>query len=84
MSVRRFFSRPSGVVLLSIGLSGPFPAVQSFGRTAPDPVLDRIVRPLLGAVDRGLSQLRVLQRGPVQMYLVYVLVSLVVVLLVAR
>jgi hydrogenase-4 component B len=65
-------------------LRGPFPSVQRYQITVPDPVLDRIVGPLVTAADRGLSQVRVLQRGPVQMYLLYVLLAVLVVLLVAR
>ena len=65
-------------------LSGPFPPGQRFESTVPDPVLDRIVMPLVAAADRGLSQVRVLQRGPVQMYLLYVLLAVLVPLVVAR
>ena len=50
----------------------------------PDAVLDRVLLPLLGAADRGLSKLRVLQRGPVHTYLLYVVLAVVSVLLVAR
>ena len=65
-------------------LSDPFPRKQHFQSAAPDPVLDRIVMPLVVAADRRLSQLRVLQSGPVQMYVLYVLLAVVAVLLVAR
>ena len=47
MSVRRFFSRPSGVALLSIGLSGPLPAVRN--RAAGETIfLHQIVLHLIG------------------------------------
>lgn len=49
----------------------------------PDAVLDRAILPLLAALDRPLSQMRALQRGPVQMYLLYVLLAVVTLLLVA-
>jgi hypothetical protein len=65
-------------------LALPFAAPASFASEVPDAVLDRAVLPLLGAADRGLSRVRALQRGPVQMYLLYVLLSVVAVLLVAR
>jgi hypothetical protein len=48
----------------------------------PDAVLDRIVQPLLGMADRGLSRVRVLQRGPIQMYLLYVFLIVVILLMV--
>jgi hydrogenase-4 component B len=65
-------------------LSGSFPAPSRFQSEVPDAVLDRVVLPLARAAHRGLLRLRVLQRGPVQMYLLYVLVAVVAVLLVAR
>jgi hypothetical protein len=65
-------------------LPGPFPPPASFTSEVPDFALDRVVLPLAGASDRGLSRLRALQRGPVQMYLLYVLLTVVALLLVAR
>lgn len=65
-------------------LSGPFPTTSHFESEVPDAVLDRIVLPLLGAADRRLSPVRALQRGPVQMYLLYVFLIVVVLLTVAR
>ena len=65
-------------------LVGLFPARSGFRSEVPDAVLDRAVLPLLGAADRGLSRLRVLQRGPVHTYLLYVVLAVVSVLLVAR
>jgi hypothetical protein len=65
-------------------LAIPFAASSSFASEVPDVVLDRVVLPLWSAADRGLSRMRALQRGPVQMYLLYVLVSVVALLLVAR
>jgi hypothetical protein len=50
----------------------------------PDAVLDRVVVPLLGAADRRFSPVRALQRGPVQAYLLYVFVVVVLLLAVAR
>jgi hydrogenase-4 component B len=64
-------------------LTGPFPAAAQFRSEVPNAVLDRAVLPLLAAVDRRLSHLRALQRGPVHMYLLYVLLAVVTLLLVA-
>ncbi|HEY8153290.1 MAG TPA: proton-conducting transporter membrane subunit [Myxococcota bacterium] len=61
-----------------------FPPRSGFRSEVPDAVLDRIALPLLGAADRGLSRLRVLQRGPVHTYVLYVALAVVSVLLVAR
>jgi hydrogenase-4 component B len=65
-------------------LTGPFPLPSRFSSEIPDATLDRIVLPLAGTAERGLARVRVLQRGPVQMYLVYVLLAVVAMLLVAR
>jgi len=64
-------------------LAGPFPPASRFESEVPDAVLDRVVLPLAGATKRSLSQLRALQRGPVQMYLVYLLLTVVILLMVA-
>jgi len=62
-------------------LSGPFPAPgQSFESHAPDPVLDRL---LLPGLTRGRSLLglaHVIQAGRIQAYLLYIVVTLVVLL----
>jgi hydrogenase-4 component B len=66
-------------------LAGPFPGPARFRSEVPDAALDRVALPLLAAADRGLARMRVLQRGPVQMYLLYVLLVVVaLLLLVAR
>src|SRR4029453_12632831 len=64
------------------GLTGPFPPPSRFRSEVPDAVLDHIVEPLLQAADRRLSPVRALQRGPVQMYLLYVFLIVVVLLMV--
>ncbi len=62
-------------------LTGPFPAAgERFESHAPDPVLDRF---LLPGLTRGLSFLglaRVIQAGRIQTYLLYIVVTLVVLL----
>lgn len=65
-------------------LPGPFPPPSHFSLDVPEPALDRVILPLVEVADRGLARLRALQPGPVQMYLVYVVLALVVLLLVAR
>ena len=64
--------------------SGPFPSASRFESEVPDAVLDRVVMPLLGSADRRLLPVRTLQRGPVQVYLLYVFLIVVVLLMVAR
>ena len=65
-------------------VSGLFPSASRFESEVPDAVLDRVVMPLVGAADRKLLPVRALQRGPVQVYLLYVFLILVVLLTVAR
>jgi hydrogenase-4 component B len=65
-------------------LLAPFPSPSAFRSEVPDAVLDHVVLPLAGRASRALSPVRGLQRGPVQMYLLYVLLAVVIVLLVAR
>ena len=65
-------------------LRGLFPGASRFESEVPDTVLDRGVLPLLSWADRGLSRGRALQRGPVQLYLVYILAAVVCVLLFGR
>jgi hypothetical protein len=65
-------------------VSGPFPSPSPFRIETTDVALDRVVLPLAGWAERQLSRLRALQRGPVQMYLLYVLLAVVIPLLVAR
>ena len=62
-------------------VDGPFPAAgERFESHAPDPVLDRLLVP---GFSRGRSLLglaRVIQAGRIQMYLLYIVVTLVVLL----
>ena len=64
-------------------LPGLFPPPSRFASEVPDPVLERVVQPLSAAVGRGLSPVRALQRGPIQMYLLYVFLVVVILLMVA-
>jgi hydrogenase-4 component B len=64
-------------------LPGLFPPPSRFASEVPDPVLERILQPLTAVVGRGLSPVRALQRGPIQMYLLYVFLVVVILLMVA-
>ena len=65
-------------------LQDPFPPGARFESEVPDAVLDGAVLPLLGAVDRGFARVRAIQRGPVQAYLLYIMMAVMAVLLFAR
>jgi hydrogenase-4 component B len=63
---------------------GVFPAKASFHTHLPDIILDRAVLPAARFVGRSLSWFRWVQRGAVQLYLLYVLATLVVLLVIWR
>ena len=54
-----------------------FPAPRGYRSHVPDPVLEGVAEPALGAVARGLGSLRFLQGGQLPLYLLYVLATLV-------
>jgi hydrogenase-4 component B len=60
---------------------GLFPEAAHFHTHLPDIVLDRAVLPTVRLAGRGLSWFRWVQRGAVQLYLLYVLATLIVLLL---
>ena len=60
---------------------GPFPATTAFKSIVPDPVLDRVLLPLFRVAGRFLPMARVFQQGQTQAYVLYVLVTLIVLLL---
>jgi len=62
-------------------IAGPFPHPTAFNSEVPDPVLDRGLMPVFSAADSVLSRARVFQRGPVQLYLLYVLGILLLLLI---
>jgi hydrogenase-4 component B len=62
------------------GLDRPFPREARFGSHVPDTVLDRLILPVMRGAARLVSATRVLQRGRMQLYLVYVAVALVILL----
>ena len=62
-------------------LNGPFPAAgQRFETHTPDPVLDRFLLPGLSRGKSLLGLLHVIQAGRIQAYLLYIVVTLVVLL----
>ena len=62
-------------------VAGNFPSTQAYGSHVPDPVLDRVADPVFRAVATGASFLRFFQGGQVHLYLLYVLLTLLVLLL---
>jgi len=62
------------------GLDRPFPREARFGSHVPDTVLDRLILPVMHGSARLVAASRVLQRGRMQLYLVYVAVALVLLL----
>jgi hydrogenase-4 component B len=62
---------------------GVFPGAAGFASDVPDVVLDRGLRPGFTLAERAAGRMRVFQRGPIQVYLLYVLAILVLLLLFA-
>jgi hydrogenase-4 component B len=61
-------------------LAGPFPEPAAYHGDVPDAVLDRILLPFLRAAAGLFESLRFIQRGNVQAYLGYILLTLVLLL----
>jgi hydrogenase-4 component B len=61
-------------------LAGPFPAAAAYHGEVPDAVLDRILLPFMRATANAFESLRFIQRGNVQAYLGYILLTLVLLL----
>jgi hypothetical protein len=57
-------------------LAAVFPGRETFESHVPEAVLDRLVLPSTSAVARGLYWMRWIQRGSVHRYLLYILVTL--------
>ena len=64
-------------------IKGVFASPSDFASDVPDVVRDRTLLPAFGSAQWLLGWARVLQRGPIQMYLLYVLAVLVMLLLFA-
>jgi len=60
---------------------GFFPKEASLATETPDPYQEYIFRPLFRAIGRDLSLLRPLQQGKVQLYILYIAVTLLLLLL---
>ena len=60
---------------------GFFPARASFARTTPDLGRERLYRPLFRGLGRALASFRWLQHGVVQLYVLYIALTLVALLL---
>lgn len=63
------------------GVRGAFPPAATFESTVPDTVLDRIVAPLFDILGSHLPWLRIVQQGKTNVYLLYILVAVVLLLL---
>ncbi len=61
-------------------IGAPFPGAASVRTDTPDPVLDRVARPGLRGLTRLVLRLRLLQRGQVQIYMLYILLVVIVLL----
>lgn len=68
----------------SPSVRGPFPAPAEFHSHVPEVVLDHAITPSIRLVARGLVWFRWVQRGAIQLYVLYVLAALVFALLVWR
>ncbi len=62
-------------------VEGVFPAPTSFHSHVPDTVLSGVVRPAFAAAGGAFGWLRLIQRGNVHLYLLYILTTLVLLLL---
>jgi formate hydrogenlyase subunit 3/multisubunit Na+/H+ antiporter MnhD subunit len=60
---------------------GLFPTEASLVTETPDPYQEYIFQPFLRAIGRGFSLLRLVQQGQVQVYILYIAVTLLVLLL---
>ena len=58
-----------------------FPAPTALANALPDPVLDRVVLPLFRAADGWLPWLRLFQQGQTQVYILYFLIIILLLLL---
>jgi hydrogenase-4 component B len=57
-----------------------FPSESSFSSHVPDPVLDRILVPAISKARRFMTSLYFIQSGHIQVYIVYVIVTLLILL----
>jgi hydrogenase-4 component B len=62
-------------------VKGLFPGPATFHRWVPDLILDRLILPVFAALSWACSWFRLLQRGKVNAYLLYIFITLLVLLL---
>jgi hypothetical protein len=60
---------------------GFFPTEASLATETPDPYQEYIFQPFLRAIGRGFYTLRLIQQGQVQLYILYIAVTLLLLLL---
>jgi hydrogenase-4 component B len=65
-------------------INGLFPRKSAFKSVVPDVVLDRLVVPVFKLAGHYLPMVRVFQRGQVHLYVLYVLVTVIVLLIIGR
>jgi len=70
--------------LHATGIAGTFPGPARLSTHLPDPVLDRMILPAARWLARASIWLRWLQRGHLHSYVLYILITVIVALLVAR
>ncbi len=81
-SIRRSFAAAAPTVRSGSAVQGYFPVSASLSTHTPDPAEDRLFAPIFRAVLRFSQWLAPLQRGRIQLYLVYIVITLIVVLIV--
>ncbi|NLD92288.1 MAG: hydrogenase [Fibrobacter sp.] len=65
-------------------ISGLFPRKSAFKSVVPDVILDRLVVPVFKLAGYYLPMVRVFQRGQVHLYVLYILVTVIVLLIIGR
>jgi hydrogenase-4 component B len=70
LRVRREVTRPAGL----------FPSAAAFASQTPDAIDERLYRPAFGGAARGLAKLRWLQHGHLNLYMLYIALTLLVLL----
>lgn len=76
-----FFRRVLGTRYRISLPSGPFPRKSAFHTATPDLFREKIFAPVFQGILRGLSRLRWMQHGRVQLYMLYIAVALVALLI---
>ena len=77
----RIFGTVMGTAVTSRRPDGLFPAGASLDVEAPDVVRGRFYTPLFQLAERACNALKILQNGLVNMYILYILITLVALLI---